>query len=122
MHLGSANPKLARQRKEEHVRIGQVRRVSAGRQGIVERSCEIVQGLSPAVSLIANKAEQHAERVGLLSTAVEIEFHKRQERRRVCKSRPLDQKTRHFDFGMRTGLQTPIDLKHPVIVEDYRAV
>ena len=123
MHLGSANPELARQRKEKHVRIGQVRRASAGRQRIVEISCEVVQGLRPAIPLITDKAEQHAQSMGFRSVlAAEIELHERQQRRCVRKAGPLDQKTRHFDFGMRTGLQTPIDLQHAVIVEDYRAV
>src|ERR1700719_651692 len=122
MHFGSAKPKLARQRKEKHVGIRQVRFTRPGRQRIVEISCEIVQGLGPALSLIANKAEQHAERMRLRFTAVEIEFHERQEGRRVRKPGPLDQKTRHFNFGMRTGLQTPIDFQYAVIVEDDRAV
>src|SRR5580692_9246540 len=109
MHLGGANPELARQGKKKDIGIGQVRRVSAGRQRIVEISCEVVEGLSPAIALIANKAEQHAERMRLRSIAVEIEFHKRQQRRRVRKPGTLDQKTRHLNLGMWAGLQTPID-------------
>src|ERR1700747_2124296 len=106
MHLGGANPKLARQGKKKHIGIGQVRRVSAGRQRIVEISCEVVEGLSPAVALIATKAERDAQRMRLRPIAVENEYHKRQQRRRGRKPGTLDQKARHLYLGMWAGLQT----------------
>ena len=45
-----------------------------------------------------------------------------ERRRGVGKSGALDQKPRHLDLRMRAGLEPPIDLEHPVFVEEHRAV
>ncbi len=124
MHLGSADAKLARQCKKENIGIRQVGRPGAARQQrVIEVTSEIIQSLGPAVSLITDKAEEHAKSVFFRRIfAVESELHGCQKRRCVREPGPLDQKTRHLDLGMRTGLQAPIDFEHPVIVEDHRAV
>src|SRR6516164_7201196 len=106
MHFSGAHPELACQRKKKHVRIGQVRSMGTGRQRIIKIPGKVIQGLRPAVSLVLDKAEQHAERMGFRSVrTVEIKLEKRQQGRGVRKLGPLDQEARHLDLWMRTRLQ-----------------
>ena len=112
MHFGGAQSELARERQKENIGVGQIGVSFAARhQRVVEVSSEIVQGLRPTVSLVLDKAEQHAKGVSLrFLVAVEVDFHERQKRRRIAETGAFNKETRHLDLGMRTGLQTPVSL------------
>ena len=130
VHLSRAQPELAGQCQKEMVGVGPIRG-AAGREcprrrlveRVVEIAGQVIECQSPAVSLIADEAGQHAERARLaVRIARQRQLNRGEERRRVGEPGALDQEAAHLDLGMRPGLQVAIQLQDGVIFIEHRAV
>ena len=132
VHLGGAQPELARQRQKEMIGVGQVgavRRCRAG-SGLVQRVVEIAReiierhassrrpdcGQSRTTRRAPSAWRVLALVAGEISSIVPSSGGVLANPARSTRNR------RHLDLRVRPGLQAPIDLEHAVFLEQHRAV